>query len=223
MQRGGVIVEQEVCVSFEVDAGDAGFWNGGLPGSLRVEFTRMIPVGDDVGQRIIVRDDDDGEGYRAFERCIEQSSAFASAETIGHYDGQRTYRLERADGQSVLFELFAEHDAAIQEAVYETGSWLFEARFSNRASVSEFYEACRDHGITPNVVSIQGSTTDESTPYGLTAEQRETLVYAFERGYFDIPRSVTMVQLAGEMGVSDQSLSERLRRATASLVEQTVI
>jgi len=49
------------------------------------------------------------------------------------------------------------------------------------------------------------------------AAQQEALSLAFDRGYFEIPRRVTLVELGDEVGVSDQALSERLRRAQTKL------
>lgn len=47
----------------------------------------------------------------------------------------------------------------------------------------------------------------------LTPVQRETVEAAFELGYFDIPRTVSMKELAAELDVTPNAVSERLRRA----------
>jgi predicted DNA binding protein len=52
----------------------------------------------------------------------------------------------------------------------------------------------------------------------LTARQRETLRLAHERGYFEIPREVTLDDLADELGVSNQAVSERLRRGCTHVI-----
>lgn len=69
-----------------------------------------------------------------------------------------------------------------------------------------------------NVVRLQDTTDVTSQQLGLTPEQYETLVAAVEHGYFEIPREVSMQDLAEELGVSHQALSERLRRAYETLV-----
>jgi predicted DNA binding protein len=45
---------------------------------------------------------------------------------------------------------------------------------------------------------------------------------AYERGFFDIPRRATAADLAAELDVSRQAVSERLRRGYAALVETHV-
>ncbi len=52
----------------------------------------------------------------------------------------------------------------------------------------------------------------------LTATQLEALDAALEAGYYDIPRDITLRDLAESLGVSASSLSERIRRAEARLV-----
>ena len=52
------------------------------------------------------------------------------------------------------------------------------------------------------------------------AEQRETLLLAVERGYFDTPRGVTLDELAAELEEPRSTVSYRLRRATAELAKR---
>ncbi|MFC7009142.1 helix-turn-helix domain-containing protein [Halalkalicoccus salilacus] len=59
--------------------------------------------------------------------------------------------------------------------------------------------------------------------YGLTERQRNTLVAAFEAGYFTVPRETSLSDLAERQDASHQALSERLRRATGNLVESALI
>jgi hypothetical protein len=58
---------------------------------------------------------------------------------------------------------------------------------------------------------------------GLTDDQREALITAFEKGYYDVPRDATAVDIAADLGISHQALSERLRRAHNRLVKTELI
>lgn len=42
-----------------------------------------------------------------------------------------------------------------------------------------------------------------------------------EAGYYDVPRTARQTDVAASLEISSQSLSERLRRGTAALVEAT--
>jgi predicted DNA binding protein len=52
----------------------------------------------------------------------------------------------------------------------------------------------------------------------LTARQREILLHCVRCGYYDIPRKMTLRQVAREVGISSTSLSLLLRRAERELV-----
>ena len=62
----------------------------------------------------------------------------------------------------------------------------------------------------------------ESPGDGLTDPQREALRIAYERGYFEIPRTASLDDVATELDISASSASERLRRAQTQLIEETV-
>lgn len=53
----------------------------------------------------------------------------------------------------------------------------------------------------------------------LTDKQQRILELAYEEGLYDVPRESTAAEIAKEVGVTEQSVSEMLRRATKSLVE----
>jgi hypothetical protein len=53
----------------------------------------------------------------------------------------------------------------------------------------------------------------------LPGEQRVALREAFRRGYYETPREISLEELADELGVPRSTLSYRLRRAEARLVD----
>ncbi|MFC7141468.1 helix-turn-helix domain-containing protein [Halosimplex aquaticum] len=57
---------------------------------------------------------------------------------------------------------------------------------------------------------------------GLTDAQRDAVRTAYEMGYFEIPRTASLDDVAAELGISASSCSERLRRAQTHLVEAHV-
>lgn len=75
---------------------------------------------------------------------------------------------------------------------------------------------CADRG------PLAADSSHLSRDLGLTGKQRETLLPALERGYFDGPRATTQSALAESLGVSDSAVSEILRRAITRLVAATL-
>ncbi|MHA1728417.1 MAG: helix-turn-helix domain-containing protein [Promethearchaeota archaeon] len=56
----------------------------------------------------------------------------------------------------------------------------------------------------------------------LTERQKEILTKAFNMGYFEIPRRISLSNLAAEFSISPSSLSETLRRINKSLAEDYI-
>jgi hypothetical protein len=57
---------------------------------------------------------------------------------------------------------------------------------------------------------------------GVTPEQREALVAALEAGFYEAPQGATMAEVADTIGISQQALSERLRRAHGNLLSNVL-
>lgn len=56
----------------------------------------------------------------------------------------------------------------------------------------------------------------------LTDRQRELLLAAVERGYYDAPRACSLTDLAAELGLAESTVSETLHRAEGSVVKAFV-
>ncbi|WP_435077870.1 helix-turn-helix domain-containing protein [Halococcus sp. AFM35] len=57
----------------------------------------------------------------------------------------------------------------------------------------------------------------------LTAPQAELLTAAVEEEYFDVPRRVTMADLAAKFDISNQAASERPRRGLSNALRNGVL
>ena len=55
----------------------------------------------------------------------------------------------------------------------------------------------------------------------LTQKQRETMLLALERGYYERPRRTNLEELAAETELSESGVSERLNAAERTLVRET--
>lgn len=57
----------------------------------------------------------------------------------------------------------------------------------------------------------------------LTKVQEEVLRFAFERGYYDFPKKIGILEIGKEMGVSNATVSEILRRGTKNLISRYLV
>lgn len=128
------------------------------------------------------------------------------------------YRLEFGTRVKLFQQIVSENDGAILEASGRTDSWSVQLLFHDRVAVSECHAVLDQYDFRVEVTRIAGMSDLPSTRTPLTETQYETICKAHELGYFDVPREVTLKELAAELGISHQALSERLRRSHAALV-----
>ncbi|WP_459889934.1 helix-turn-helix domain-containing protein [Halostagnicola bangensis] len=133
-------------------------------------------------------------------------------------DGRWLLRLEFNQGIKTFQKIVSENDGAILEASGQDGTWSVKLLFHDREAVSECHSLFEQHEFAATVtrVSSMNDTSNGQTP--LTEIQYETILKAHELGYFDVPRQVTLEELASELDISHQALSERLRRSHSALV-----
>ena len=74
--------------------------------------------------------------------------------------------------------------------------------------------------VYESIYELDGEHRDE---YALNETQHEALIAAVETGYFDIPRESTLDDLAAELDITHQVLSERLHRGHKTLIENALI
>lgn len=156
-------------------------------------------------------------------------SAFDADPSVGSYrrlteksDGSVLYEMEWSRDADIVLRLI-EEAGAVLHATGETDCWFFQLLYPTHEALSRSYEECRREGLAVDVIRIYRAKDGDDGTSLLTENQRETVIQAFDRGYYDIPRRTTLGELAESRGTSHQSLSEQLRRAHRNLIETHVI
>ena len=167
------------------------------------------------------------EGYRLWLAGAERTAidtALEDAPSVEEYapvltgDERWLYDLEFTDHSVNVFEQVANGRGTVLNASAADGRWKLRVRFGDRDDVSHAYDRLVERDVTVDLVRLTDLTEESLPEHGLTPKQYETLLAAHEHGYFTIPRETSMQELADELGVSHQALSERLRRAYRTLV-----
>ncbi|WP_339103538.1 helix-turn-helix domain-containing protein [Haloterrigena salinisoli] len=128
------------------------------------------------------------------------------------------FRLAFGDRFKLFERIVAENDGAFLEASGDDGSWSVTLLFHDRDSLSACYSLFDQYDFEVDVTRLTGIDDLASAGTPLTETQYETVRTAHELGYFEVPRRITLKELAAELDVSHQALSERLRRCHAALV-----
>lgn len=184
-----------------------------------LELERVVPAGESTVPLVWVYDSERG----AFEEAVRQRPSVDRFEPVDQFSGRVLYSLEWDGEDDRLFDAVHREQAHVLRATAGEGVWTFELRFPSHEALSAFQRHCEDARIRFEVVRIGSpEESDDDSWYGLTESQYEALTLAVESGYYDIPRRHTTVELAKELGISDQAVTERLRRAIITLTENTL-
>lgn len=149
----------------------------------------------------------------------------AEVVVVDELDTQSLVKVSLPPDKDTMFHLLVETGADVLEATIDERSWTLQLAFGNHEEFVEFYRWCVDHEIDIEVDGVR-DPTGSGTPgfeFALTSTQRETLLTAFRRGYFDVPRGVNLIGLAEEFDISDTAVSQRLRRGVATLIAATIV
>lgn len=179
----------------------------------RVELERCIPLESDLSPHFWAIGDD----LDAFHAALESDESLSSAELVERTERKRLYRATWDIAGDHVVGALRDNDTALLEAVGDEDGWHLKLRFGDPNELSEFHSYSLG---TPFEMSLDRlyNPFEERSRDKLTPAQRETVLMAYENGYFDIPRGITLVELGEQLGISDQSVSERLRRAQSNLV-----
>ncbi|ELZ25595.1 bacterio-opsin activator HTH domain-containing protein [Halosimplex carlsbadense 2-9-1] len=185
-----------------------------------VELESLVPTGERAVPFFWVY----GADFEAFEETVFEASSVEDLVEIDTYDDRVLYTFEWSVENDAVFRTIRSVNAYILNATGTGDSWRFELRFPSHDAMSTFQERCRESDIGFEVIRVYNPSKPDLGPwFGLTERQREAIVLAVEEGYYDIPRDCTTVELAEQLGISDQAVTERLRRAIVRLVTNTIL
>jgi len=126
-----------------------------------------------------------------------------------------------SEHESVL-DALVDPEVILLSAVGTQEQWTFGIRGESRKAIAKFRNYCQEHDIPITLTELHALEPLEAQ-HDLTEKQREALILAFEYGYFESPRASTLQEIADELGITQQSLSSRLRRGNRRLIEKALI
>lgn len=185
-----------------------------------VEIERVIASGGVLTPYFWVTTPD----FDEFETVAKQDSSLVSFERMDVFNGDALYRAEWAKPiEKTIYECIGDGIVAL-EASGDRSGWEFRLRFDDREHLMEFQSFCGENDI-PFVLKrlYRESQPMTAGQYGLTDKQQEALVACWKAGYFQSPQEVTLSEVAESLGITRQSLSQRLRRAHHALIANTLI
>lgn len=146
--------------------------------------------------------------------CTERVSHLSSG------DGRGLYAVEWTGRALRLIDGLAEALGPVLAVRGTADRWTVRILFPDRATASETFRAWCDEDISPSLSRISDLSCRTETTGGISTTQHSAIAEAFRNDYYNVPRGTTLKELAAELEVSHQALSERLRRGHSHLVER---
>ncbi|NHX35148.1 MULTISPECIES: helix-turn-helix domain-containing protein [Halolamina] len=191
-----------------------------VKGATQLTLETMVPLGGKPTPFVRIRND----ARETFERSVREHPSVNEINLVNTHDDESLYALNWEPSDSSLLRRILDLDAALLGATATADTWGLELRFPTHAALSTFQDYYLEEDIEVSIERIYNLTKPDAGPwYGLTGPQRETLTYAVETGYYSLPRQISTQELASTFDISDQAVTERLRRGISTLVLNTLL
>jgi len=187
--------------------------------NVQVELERLVPAQDVVIPYFWVR----GTEIDDIEGAFTEHPGVKGLRLVDSIEDEYLLRVEWALDYDDVLTVLAETEVALIEATGTNQQWTFEIRGDDRSDIAAFQRRCRELDIPVTLTELHALTTVETaTETGLTDTQQEALELAYERGYFEFPRRVTLEELGDELGISQQAVGSRLRGGIKHVLGSTL-
>lgn len=166
-----------------------------------------------------------GDNFEQFEHALDSDDRIAEHEIVDSSREERLYRIRISASTDVgFYHLDVELGTSRLDVSATHEGVEFRMRFPDQQSLQEYFNRCRAQGITVTLHRLYHDQTGNQNDnhYSLSEKQRQTLELAYRKGFFEVPRLTSLAAIAQELEISEQAVSERLRRATATLISNAL-
>lgn len=183
------------------------------------EVEGIVEAGDEMVMPLVWATDAD---HDQLEEALRADPTTEDVELLSEIDTRRLYRMEWIDHIRLLLRIIVTNEATVVKAATSDDDWRLRVIYPTHDGVNDTEAYCEAHNVPLTIDSIEETEDIATGRYGLSTEQYEALTTAYDRGYFGVPRGTSLADLANEFDISHQAFSERIRRAEATLVEETL-
>lgn len=158
--------------------------------------------------------------FAAVERAFEADDTVASYTTVAETPERRTFRIEYSDDAKLISPAITDLNGLMLNSESHADGWIVDLRLQNHSSLYQLGQRAEELGLSFDVREVhQVESTEVSSESALTESQIEALVTAYEHGYYDEPREISLEELGSILGISRTAVSGRLKRASSRLIE----
>lgn len=208
---------------------------------VHIELPEFVQIAESLVPYLWV--DNRDHDSETFIEQVEADDRVDRLQIVDDLPDRTLYRIEWVHGIDDLLDLLVEHEIWVEQAgtlsreeqVDEraptaadigtgTDIWQFKLRAPDRDALAALYDACSEQGMNLEIQQIVSSRKrSEGDQWNLTEKQREALMAAYDAGYFAVPRTTSLADLADDFDISHQAFSRRLTRGLNSLLTHTLV
>ena len=166
----------------------------------------------------------DAPDFDAVESAMTDDPTVSTFAAVDELDDRRTYRVVYSDRATLLTPGIVDVGGLTLDARTCDDGWILGLQLEDHETLVHLDEYADRHDIHFEILDLQQEADPHrQTTFGLTDAQVEALVTAYEHGYYDDPRGITLDGLSSILGISNSAVSGRLRRGSARLVEKVLV
>ncbi|MFC5972126.1 helix-turn-helix domain-containing protein [Halomarina salina] len=159
----------------------------------------------------------------ALEAALDDDPTVEAYDLIDRTGDQSIYYIEHSAETRLISTVVTDVNGFLLHTETTGNGWFVRLLLPDRSALNEIWNYASDQDITLDIIEIYANEdAGGETSYGLTEHQRTALALAYERGYFEEPRDVSLDDLASEMDLSSTAMSGRLRRGIRNLLAATI-
>jgi hypothetical protein len=121
------------------------------------------------------------------------------------------YRMDWTNHVRLVVQMLTNANAIILDAAGTAAGWQLRVLYPDREDLRTAHDFCDDHNVPLDITTIRSPDVGPSPQIGLggglTDEQYEALVHAYNQGYFSVPRTVDLETLADDLNISHHRVS----------------
>lgn len=189
---------------------------------VEIELERLVPLREAIIPLFWVSGgESDAERERLVQTALDDDPLTEAVTKLTSTADRTLFEVRWNNEINGIIQSFIDTDAELLQAQGTADVWDFRLQFRSRDALVEFRRSCETDDIpltlrrlyNPSIPADNGRLTDN---------QHDALVTAYEEGYFEVPRRVSMGTLAARFDISDSAFSQRLRRGTSALIAETL-
>lgn len=162
--------------------------------------------------------------FSRFEDGLRKDSTIGDFErVIETRDETAIYSFEYTAEAKVLSPVISTANGVVLDMENDGSAWILTIWIPERTELVHLWDYAKQNDIDIELLRVNEYASLGDTDAGLTDSQREALLVAVERGYFEEPRGATLGEVAADLDISQPAASGLIRRGTRRLIISSLI